>query len=60
MAKCKAVEKVFEKDGVEFPTLELRENDKKFGFTFGLVKAQLIVDNIEEIRAFLKRHAKVR
>lgn len=45
----------FEKDGKEYPTIELKpEGTAKFGFTFGVSKARLIVKNIDEIMQFVK------
>ena len=46
----------FEKDGKSFPTIELKAggDDKKFGFTFGLAKARLILNNMEEIQKFVE------
>ena len=45
----------FEKDGKKFPTIELRNTDAgKFGFTFGLSKAKLILENIDDIRQFVE------
>ncbi len=31
----------------------MRKEDDKFPFTFGLAKAKLILENIEEIKAFV-------
>ena len=52
----------FEKDGKSFPTIELQMTGKdgkpgKFGFTFGLGKARLILENYDEIRQFVEDHA---
>ena len=44
----------FEKDGKQYPTLELRNGAGKFGFTFGLSKARLILENFDEIRQFVE------
>ena len=44
----------FQKDGKAFPTIELRNGTEKFGFTFGLSKARLIVENFDEIRQFVE------
>ena len=45
----------FEKDGKKYPTIELRNNAAaKFGFTFGLSKARLILENFDEIRQFVE------
>lgn len=48
----------FKKDGVSFPTIELIQPDPKlkFGFTFGLTKARLILANIRDIEQFVKDH----
>lgn len=41
------------------PTLELRAKpDDKYGLTFGLPKAKLILDNLDAIRAFVAKHEK--
>lgn len=50
---------VFEKDGHRFPTIQLEIDGTKFGFTFGLEKAKLILANIEEIRAFVEKFKEV-
>lgn len=34
-----------------------RSEDDKYPFSFGLSKAKLIVDNIEEIKKFVKENA---
>lgn len=49
----------FEKDGKQYPTIELKTggDDKKFGFTFGLSKARLILNNLEEIQKFVEDYA---
>lgn len=45
----------FQKDGKNYPTIELKNGSSKgFGFTFGLSKAKLILENLEEIRRFIK------
>jgi hypothetical protein len=45
----------FQKDGKEFPTIELKNgNGSKFGFTFGLSKARLILDHVDEIQKFVE------
>ena len=45
----------FEKDGKSFPTIELKNAENgKFGFTFGLLKARLILENFDEIRQFVE------
>ena len=47
--------KSFEKDGRKFPTIELKNGDtKEFGFTFGVTKARLILENFDEIRQFVE------
>ena len=43
----------FQKDGKTFPTIQLKDGDKsKFGITFGLTKARLILEHFDEIRQF--------
>ncbi len=38
-------------------TITLKRNaDDRFGFTFGVNKARLILDHIEEIRKFCEQH----
>jgi phenylalanyl-tRNA synthetase alpha subunit len=38
-------------------TLTLKQNEEdKFGFTFGLTKARLILDHIEDIRKFYEEN----
>ena len=45
----------FEKDGKKYPTIQLKNGDEsKFGFTFGLSKAKLILDHLEDIRQFVE------
>jgi hypothetical protein len=45
----------FARDGKEFPTIELKNgNESKFGFTFGVSKARLILDHVDEIRKFVE------
>ena len=34
--------------------ITLRNEDEKYPFTFGLAKAKLILDNIEEIKKFVE------
>jgi len=49
------VVKSFEKEGRTYPTIELKEGmASKFGFTFGLSKARLILENYEDIRQFVQ------
>ncbi len=41
-----------------FKTISLMRNeDDKYPFTFGVAKAQLIVENIEDIRKFVEDNA---
>ncbi len=41
------------------PILILKRNeDDKFGFSFGLTKARLILDGIEEIKKFVEENNK--
>ena len=48
----------FEKDGKSFPTIELKPTgDAKFGFTFGLSKARLILNNVDEIQQFVESNS---
>ena len=35
-----------------------REEDEKFPFSFGLMKARLILDNIDEIKKFVEENNK--
>lgn len=35
-----------------------RDEDDKFPFSFGLKKAKLVVENIEEIKKFVEKHDK--
>ncbi len=49
----------FQKDGKTFPTIELRNGaSEKFGFTFGLGKARMILENYDEIRQFVEDNAR--
>ena len=49
----------FQKDGKDFPTIELKTaTGKGFGFTFGLGKARLILENLEDIKRFVKENEK--
>ena len=42
------------------PLVELlREPGDKMGFKFGLKKAQLIVEHIDDIKSFVAKHGKV-
>ena len=52
------VVKSFEKEGKTYPTIELKNGmSGKFGFTFGLSKARLILENYEDIRQFVQDNA---
>ena len=52
------VVKSFEKEGKTYPTIELKNGQSgKFGFTFGLSKARLILENYEDIRQFVQDNA---
>ena len=52
------VVKSFEKEGKTYPTIELKSGPSgKFGFTFGLSKARLILENYEDIRQFVQDNA---
>lgn len=45
------------KDGKVYPTLTLLAKvDDRYGFTFGLGKARLILANIDEIQKFVDKH----
>jgi len=46
----------YEKDGKSFPTLELKTDDDKYGLTFGVSKARLILNNIDAIRDFVEKN----
>ena len=49
----------FEKDGKTYPTLRLRRNDEdKIFFSFGVSKARLIINHIEEIKKFIAEYGK--
>ena len=51
---------LFQKDGKDFPTIELKNGaGKGFGFTFGLGKARLILENIEDIQRFVEDNQSV-
>ena len=43
----------FEKNGKTYQTIELAEDRSQYRFTFGLAKARLILDHIEDIRDFV-------
>ena len=51
----------FEKDGKKIPTIELRTQSvadgHEFGFTFGLSKARLILNNMDEIARFVEENS---
>ena len=52
------VVKSFEKEGKTYPTIELKNGKSgKFGFTFGLNKARMILENYEDIRQFVQDNA---
>jgi hypothetical protein len=44
----------FEHKGKTYPTIELKETNSRFGFTFGLSKARLIIENYDDIRQFVQ------
>lgn len=50
------VMKVFEHDGKRYPVIELKDpqNPTKFGFTFGVSKAKLIIENFNDIVKFYR------
>ena len=54
----------FKQDGKVYPTITLRkdgekaEGAKKYGFSFGIAKARLIVQHIEEIKGFVETEGK--
>ncbi len=56
-----AIVKSFEKDGKTYPTIELKNggSKSKFGFTFGVSKARLILENYEDIRNFVEDNSAV-
>lgn len=35
-----------------------RSEDDKYGFSFGMTKARLILDNLEEIKKFVEENSK--
>ena len=43
----------FEKNGKSYATLELADQTNKYRFNFGLTKARLILNHIEEIEKFV-------
>lgn len=59
-----ATVKSFEKDGKTYPTIELtpenaklrKDGSKPFGFTFGMGKARLILENLDAIRKFVEQN----
>lgn len=54
MGKSVVTVTTFEKDGKSYPTIALKADaEAKFGFTFGISKAKLIVENIDAIRKFV-------
>jgi len=34
----------------------MRDEEDKFGFTFGIQKAKLVLDNLEDIKAFVEEN----
>lgn len=52
-----AVMSAFEKDGKKYPTIGLKtDTASKFNFTFGINKAKLILDNIDDIQKFVEQN----
>lgn len=44
----------FEKDGKKFPMLSMRrKQEDRYPFTFGVGKARMIVEALEEIKQFI-------
>ena len=55
-----AIISTFEKDGKNFPTIELKTGEhSKFGFRFGVGKARMILENFDEIRQFVEDNSAV-
>ena len=53
--------KSFQNGGKTYTTIELKNGASgKFGFTFGLSKARLILENYEDIRQFVQDNAEPR
>lgn len=50
----------YEKNGKSFPTIELKTDDDKYGVTFGVTKARLILKNIDAIRSFVDKNTTTR
>jgi len=49
------------KDFKGTPVISLKESeDEEYGFIFGLKKAKLILDNLEDIKAFVKEREQQR
>lgn len=49
----------FEKDGKEYATIELLDDQQgKRRLTFGLSKAKLILDHVDQIKQFVAANAK--
>lgn len=52
-----AVISAFEKEGKKFPTIGLKSDEgSKYSFTFGMKKAKLILDNIDDIQKFVEEN----
>ncbi len=43
----------FEKNGKSYTTIELSDQSNKYRFNFGLTKAKLILNHIEDIEKFV-------
>ena len=53
--------KTWEKDGKRHSTIELKNGVFcKLGFTFGLSKARLILENYEDIRQFVQDNTEIK
>ena len=48
----------FEKDGKTYQTITLFNEGERYGFTFGVSKAKLVLANIEDIKAFVNKNEK--
>lgn len=49
-----AIKGSFEKDGKKYPTLTLKDiPEQKYGFTFGVSKAKMILSHVSDIEKFV-------
>ena len=47
----------FEKGGKKYPTIGLKADEaSKYSFTFGVNKARLILENLDDIKQFVKEN----